>query len=88
MLHERKLVFPLQDFFLGNFKSIAVLRWANEELIEFLVKKSQRYGGARSCKTLQTILLDSSAISCSMVLNLNISISSLPGVPRLLLVKF
>ena len=31
--------------------------------------------------------LDSSAISCSMVLNPNISISSLLGVPKLLLVK-
>ena len=60
---------------------------AQEELFEFLVKRLQWYGGTRSCKDLKTIILDSSAISCSMVLNPNISISSLLGVPKLLLVK-
>ena len=58
-----------------------------EELFEVLVKRSQRYGGARSCKDLKTIILNSSAISYSMILNLNISIISLIGVPKLLLVK-
>ena len=51
------------------------------------MKRLQRYGGARSCKNLKTIILDSSAISFSLVLNPNISISSLLGVPKLLLVK-
>ena len=64
-----------------------MLRRAYEELFEFLVKRSQRYGGARSCKDLKTFILDSSAIGCSMVLNPNISISSLLRVPKLLLVK-
>ena len=30
---------PLPDFFLGNFKSVAVLRRACEELYEFVVKR-------------------------------------------------
>ena len=51
------------------------------------MKRLQRYGGARSFKDLETIILDSSAISCSMVLNPNISISGLLGVPKLLLVE-
>ena len=64
-----------------------MLRRAYEELFEFLVKRSQMYGGARSCKDLKTIILDSSAISSSIVLNPNISISSLLGMSKLLLVK-
>ena len=64
-----------------------MLRRAYDELCEFLVKRSQRYGGAKSCKDLKTIILDSLTISCSMALNPNISVSSLLGVPKLLLVK-
>ena len=55
-------------------------------LSSWWVRRSQRYGGARSCKDLKTIILDSSVISYSMVLNPNLSISSLLGVPKLLLV--
>ena len=61
-------------------------RRAYEAQFEFLVKRLPRYVGARSCKDLKTIISDSSAISCSMVLNPNISISLL-GVPKLLVVK-
>ena len=59
LLHD---ICPLQDF-LRNFKSVAVLHRAYEELFEFLVKRIRRYGGARPCKDLKTIILDSLFIS-------------------------
>ena len=44
------------------------------------MKRSHKYWGASSCRDLKTIVLDSLAMSCSMVLQPSWSISGLLGV--------
>ena len=56
------------------------------EHCEFPVKRPHKYCGARSLSDLNTIVLDSSLISCSMVFKLGYSISGLLGVSKLLFV--
>ena len=53
---------------MGNLKSVSELRRTYEEHFEFRVKRSHKYWGASSCRDLKTIILDSLAMSCSMVL--------------------
>ena len=82
-----KTLLPVTRLFLGQFKSVAMLLRIYKEQLEFCLKMSQRYSGDTSCKDLKTIIFDLPVISYSMVLNPCLSISSLLGVLKLLLVK-
>ena len=71
---------------MGNLKSVSELCRTYEEHLEFRVKRSYKYWGASSCRDLKAIILDSQAMSCSMVFQPSWSIRGLLGVSTLLLV--
>ena len=64
---------------MGNLKSVSELRRTYEEHFEFRVKRSHKFWEASSCRDLKTIILDSLAMSCSMVFQPSWSISGLLG---------
>ena len=64
---------------MGILKSGSELRRTYEEHLEFRVKRSHKYWGSSSCRDLKTIVLDSQAMSCSMVFQPSWSISGLLG---------
>ena len=63
---KEKQFCPFAEFFLGNLKSVSVLRMLLKEHAEFLVKRLHRYCGAKSLSNLKTIALDSLCSSNSI----------------------
>ena len=65
---------------MDSLKSVSELRKTYEEQCELRVKRSNKYWGASSCRDLKAIVLDSAAMSCSMVFQPSWSISGLLSV--------
>ena len=64
-LYEKHL-WPFDELFFGNLRSVPVLRRLYDEQSEFCAKRSQRYCGASLFWDLKTIVLDSPVISSSV----------------------
>ena len=75
---------PFLEFFFGNLRSVAVFLRFLEVSWDVFVKRLHMYCGASSCRDLKTIILDSLAISSSMVFQPSFLISGWPGVSKLL----
>ena len=66
---------PLNEKFVGNLRSVDVLRSLYDVLCEFFLNKLHKYGGASSFKVLKTIVLDSMSINSLIVFHPRFSIN-------------
>ena len=65
-LNEKHFL-PFSVPFLGNLRSVDVLRSLYDVLCEFFLNKLRKYGGASSFKLLKTIVLNSMSINSLIV---------------------
>ena len=72
---NEKHFLPFTVPFLGNLRSVDVLRSLHEVLREFFLNKLRKYGGASSFKLLKTMALDSMSINSLIVFHSSFSIN-------------
>ena len=70
----KKNFLPFSVLFLGNLRSVDVLRSLYEVLCEFFLNRLHKYKGASSFRPLKTIVLDSISISGPNLISISFNI--------------
>ena len=70
---------PFVEFFFGILRSVAEFLRLREVNWDVFVNRLRMYGGARPCRDLKTMILDSLLISSSMVFQPSLFTSGRPG---------